>query len=71
MTTQDQLDRIEKQLEKIEDYITGNGTPERGIFVRLDRIEEREKSRKWSFHLVASTAVAALAGFIFEYFNKK
>ena len=34
-----QLDRIERQLETLTAIVTGNGTPEKGIIVRLDRIE--------------------------------
>ena len=31
--------RIEKSLADLSHLVTGNGTPERGIIVRLDRVE--------------------------------
>jgi hypothetical protein len=31
--------RIEKNLANLSHLVTGNGTPERGIIVRLDRVE--------------------------------
>jgi hypothetical protein len=40
LQTQDQTaDRIEKHLADLSHLVTGNGTPERGIIVRLDRVE--------------------------------
>ena len=31
--------RIERNLASLSQLVTGNGTPERGIIVRLDRVE--------------------------------
>jgi hypothetical protein len=31
--------RIERNLQQLSHLVTGNGTPERGIIVRLDRVE--------------------------------
>ncbi len=40
LQTQDEAAaRIEKNLAQLSQLVTGNGTPERGIIVRLDRVE--------------------------------
>jgi uncharacterized protein HemX len=40
LQTQDEsAARIERNLQQLSHLVTGNGTPERGIIVRLDRVE--------------------------------
>jgi hypothetical protein len=71
--------RIEKNLATLSHLVTGNGTPERGIIVRLDRVENlvwelRSTLRStisWFFKPAAGAIglaiVAALAFWIARY----
>lgn len=50
---------LSEEVRKTNHLITGNGTPERGIIVRLDRVEQQNKTIariSWS----AATAVVGL-----------
>jgi len=67
----DQLDRMERRLIKIETLLTGNGTPDRGMIVRLDRLEQLAATHKWvvrtiagSFMALAVSGVATAAVFV-------
>lgn len=42
----DALHRIEGKLEEIEHLITGNDTPEKGLIVRIDRLEQTASATK-------------------------
>lgn len=54
----DEFDQLCKDVSYIKHVLTGNGTPERGVIVRLDRIEQTEKSRsRW-----AGAAIVAAIG---------
>jgi len=56
---QDQLDRIEAKVDRMEDYIwRGNGRE--ALTVRMDRIEQTERKRTWWARTWAGAAVAAL-----------
>jgi hypothetical protein len=53
----ERIDQLCDDVKFIKHAITGNGTPERGIIVRLDRLEQSEKARrKW----VGAALVAGL-----------
>lgn len=62
-----QLDRIEEELKKLNHMVTGNGTPERGIIVRLDRIEQNEKTRN---KYVGAAIVAAIGAAVTTAWSK-
>lgn len=38
--TQADFERLEKKLDSVLMLLTGNGTPEKGVIVRLDRLEQ-------------------------------
>lgn len=57
---QGQLDRLESKIDKIDSFITGGSSPEKGLIVRVDRVEQREASRSKWFMVVFGTSVAAL-----------
>ena len=58
----DALSRIESKLTEIEHLITGNGEPEKGIIVRLDRVERHtqtmSKVASWVAGIFAAILVA-------------
>lgn len=53
--------RIEEDVKLLKHHITGNGTPDRGLIVRLDRLEQRDSDRrdreKTLFALIAGAIV--------------
>ena len=58
----EQLDRIESEVVAVKHLLTGNGTPERGIIVRVDRLEQSDKTRSWWTRTAAAAGVTALVG---------
>ena len=59
------VDLIYNDVREIKALLTGNGHPEDGIVVRMDRLEQAEKQRaKWSGAAVvaAITAVVTAIG---------
>lgn len=60
----EQLDRIEQDIRTLTTILTGNGDPGRGLVVRVDRLEQTEKSRVWWLRAVAGVALGAMAGSI-------
>jgi hypothetical protein len=72
----DRLEQMGEKIQSIEHILTGNGTPERGILirvdrleqkniedmaVRIDRLEQREKSRIWLLRASIAASLAAIA----------
>ena len=58
------LEEIRDRIEKIELVLTGNGDPEKGVIVRLDRAERFVKILMWCFGATL-TAVATAAATAF------
>lgn len=56
----EQLDRIEKEVAAIKHLLTGNGTPEHGMIVRVDRLEQSDRNRSWWTRTAAAAGVTAL-----------
>lgn len=52
------LENQGKILEKIDLKLNGNGHA--GVYTRLDRIEQKEKDRKWTIRVV----IAAIVGLV-------
>jgi len=50
------LDVLDENSNKLLSAIFGNGKP--GFFVRMDRIEQREADRKWTFRAIFGGLVA-------------
>jgi len=53
---------IGERLQRIESLLTGNGLPERGIIVRLDRVEQSLAALKWMVRVVLGGMLAAAGG---------
>lgn len=52
------LDQIEKLLNEILTKLNGNGSP--GIIVRLDRLEQVEKTRRWLLGVVVTQSITLI-----------
>lgn len=65
-TIEDKDKIITVKIEQINNLLNGNGTPERGIIVRLDRLEQSEQRRTW---LLRTTIVASVAAIISSVVN--
>ena len=65
----DQIDRIEKKLDTIGVILTGNGHPENGLVLQVDRLKQDNNRTKWYVRTFAAAfigvAVTALAHFAF------
>lgn len=59
---QDQLDRIEKKVDRLDEAVRGDGRSG-GIITRLDRVEQAEKRRANAHRTAKSALVAALGAF--------
>lgn len=46
-----------KEIHDLTVIITGNGAPEKGFIIRLDRLEQWQKQVNWGMVLVISTAI--------------
>lgn len=55
-----QQDEMCTSMKELNHYLTGNGTPEKGVLFRLAGIEGREKSRVWWMKTAAGAAVGAV-----------
>jgi hypothetical protein len=64
--TRDTYSRMSFLIERfkvVETLITGNGKPDRGIVVRLDRAEQTLKTTKHFLWILVSAYVAGLVGY--------
>lgn len=59
--TPEQYEQLSAKLDNIEHILTGNGTPERGVIVRLDRLEQKDASRGRWIMLIGGASLTALA----------
>ena len=55
------IEAVHKDVTSIKKLLNGNGTPERGIVVRLDRVEQTSKNIKRGLWAISAGVVAALA----------
>lgn len=60
-----QLDRVEKSLIRLHDKFDvamngPDGSPEKGMFVRVDRVEQKQK---WIWYAVMGSVVAIVKAF--------
>ena len=65
------LDDINSQLREITHLLTGNGNPDKGIIVRLDRLEQNESRRVWLLRTAIAASIAAIATAFKGYFQIK
>ena len=57
---QTRLQRIEEQVAEIHRAFFGNGVPERGHIVRMDRVEQTLKLAGWTLGVVATATLGLL-----------
>lgn len=75
---------IEKKLDKVNDLLNGNGTPEKGLVirvdrleqkgvddldVRVDRLEQKENSRTWLLRTTVVACVGTIVATAANYFK--
>lgn len=65
----EKLQQIADDVASIKVILTGNGHPETGVIVRLDRLEQNETRRHGLWMVGIGTAFAALATAIVEMFR--
>ena len=61
----DAIDRIEKHIDRA---FNGNGGP--GLKLRIDRLEQVEKGRRWTIRTLAATVIGVVAVAIVDFFHK-
>mgnify|MGYP000299444625 CR=1 FL=1 len=81
---EDRWSHIEKKLEKINELLMGNGTPERGLVVRVDRLErsnvedldirvdrleQNESKRTWLLRACVVACLGAIGAALASYFK--
>lgn len=52
---------MQGSLARMEKFVTGNGNPESGMILRLDRMEQRAKLTGWALGVCATAAAGSLA----------
>lgn len=62
----DALARIESKLEKLFILIRGDGNGEAGFIIRLDRLEQNEKRRRWQMRAVWTGVALAMIANIYS-----
>ena len=53
-------ERVERKLDFLCTLLTGNGDPQKGLVVRVDRLEQAEKRRKWWVGTAVGAAIVAV-----------
>jgi len=62
-----EFDALNERLDRLEKLLTGNGTPERGVIVRLDRLEQSEARRTWWSRTACGASLTAVIGAVAAY----
>ena len=60
---------ILEKLENVSELLNGNGSPEKGIIVRLDRIEQNEQRRTWLLRTTIVASVGAILSTLASWFK--
>jgi hypothetical protein len=68
MQDREVLQEILDEVRKLNHLITGNGTPERGLLIRVDRLEQQDKNRVWWLRTAVTAAFGAIG---FQMFGPK
>jgi hypothetical protein len=64
---EERFGHIEKKIEKANDLLSGNGTPEKGIIIRLDRLEQTEQRRTWLLRSTVVSCIGAIVSAVFQW----
>jgi hypothetical protein len=57
------------KLATTTEILTGNGTPEKGLVVRIDRVEQDHKTQSKWFWVIVPSALTGLASAVWHYFK--
>lgn len=60
------LDLIHDEVKEIKLLLNGNGSPEKGLIVRVDRVEQRLKIYRWVGMTVFAAIASAAALWVFK-----
>ena len=63
------LKQIRSDIGDIKHLLTGDGTPDKGIIVRLDRLEQSEGRRKWVIRGVATAVIGMIVQMVWKIFG--
>lgn len=64
----ERLDEISGKLDRIEKFVTGDHEPEKGLLVRIDRIEQADIGRKWWTQTAVGAAITAVVASVWSLF---
>ncbi len=64
------LEQLDQRFERIESFVTGDRDPEKGIILRLDRIEQHHETRKWWTQTAVGAALASIVASAWSLFHK-
>ena len=64
------LDVMDEKMSRVCTFIDGNGKPERGAVVRLDRLEQTEKSRLFHIRMLWTATAGVAARALWETFRR-
>ena len=67
----DRLEEIAGKCDRIEKFVTGDHEPEKGLLVRIDRIEQTEIARKWWTQSALGAAITAIVASVWSIFAHK
>jgi uncharacterized protein involved in copper resistance len=60
----EKVEALTEAVSRLDHHITGNGTPEKGVLIRLDRLEQRDTGRSKAIAWVLGIFGASIAGII-------
>jgi hypothetical protein len=55
------------KIDKMNELMNGNGTPEKGIIIRLDRLEQSESRRTWLLRTTLISCIGAIVATIAQW----
>lgn len=65
------IDQLDQRFERVESFITGDRDPEKGIIVRLDRIEQNHENRKWWTQTAVGAGLTSMIASAWAIFSHK
>lgn len=60
------LDLILAEVRIVKEILTGNGNPQKGMIVRMDRLEGKAKRATWLICTLASAFALAAMEYVFK-----
>ena len=62
---------LSAQTKMLNQLLTGNGTPEQGVIVRLDRIEQNQQRTSWFGRTLVASIIGGIGGYLTSLFFHK